>query len=312
MKFMVQNRARVYWIISAAILVIALLMTVIGFGLNRDIDFTGGVALRYDMGEVFNPEVVRAALAKQGMGNAQIVAGSAPLEAHDHDADPNHEHDSAAEAAKTRLEVRVKALSDPEAAPAALEAALRASYPQAQFVVAETVGAAANDLMSSARLCVLVACALMLIYVTIRFDLMAGVAAALGMLHDVLLMAALVVVLRISVHSAFFAVPPAIAAYSIVNTLVLFARIRETNGKSGARNLSREELVTYAAREALPRTLGIAVATVLVTKALWIFGAPSVKAVALPLCIGALVCICSSNLLTGYVWAWLLKLKGNK
>ncbi len=313
MKLMVQNRAKVCLIVSAAILVIALLMTVIGTGINQGIDFVGGVALRYDMGEAFEMHAVRAALSKQGLGAAQAVAQTVVPEAHDHAADPNHEAVDTAGADKNCLEVRVKSLADSAATAAALETALRETYPNTKLLAAEKIGATAGkDLMESVRLSMLIACVLVLIYVAIRFELLAGAAAVLGILHDVFLMLALVVILRIPVNTAFYAVPLAILAYSAANTLVIFTRIRETTGKGSARNLSRAEVVTRAAQEALPRTLGIALVALLVTVMLWILGVAAVKEIALPLLLGMLVCLYSSNMLTGYVWAWLLKLRGNK
>ena len=74
MKFEMKNRLKPCAAISAVIMVIALVMTMMGMGMNLGIDFTGGTLMTYNMGQQFNPADVSAALAACGVGDAQIAA----------------------------------------------------------------------------------------------------------------------------------------------------------------------------------------------------------------------------------------------
>ena len=50
----IQKRARICLCVSAAILVIALVMSLMGYGINYGIDFAGGLNIQYDMGAAFS------------------------------------------------------------------------------------------------------------------------------------------------------------------------------------------------------------------------------------------------------------------
>ena len=45
----IKNRSRICLIISAAIILIALVLTVCGRGINLGIDFEGGLSMQYDL-----------------------------------------------------------------------------------------------------------------------------------------------------------------------------------------------------------------------------------------------------------------------
>lgn len=69
----------------------------------------------------------------------------------------------------------------------------------------------------------------MLIYIAIRFDFYSGLAAIIGLLHDVAIMLSAVVLLHsfIRVETTFIAALLTIVGYSINNTIIIFDRIRE-------------------------------------------------------------------------------------
>ena len=45
----IKNRSRICLIISAAIILVALVLTVCGRGINLGIDFEGGLSMQYDL-----------------------------------------------------------------------------------------------------------------------------------------------------------------------------------------------------------------------------------------------------------------------
>ncbi len=64
MKFEMKNRLKPCAALSAVIIVIALVMSMMGMGMNLGIDFTGGTLMTYDMNvKTFDTADISAALA---------------------------------------------------------------------------------------------------------------------------------------------------------------------------------------------------------------------------------------------------------
>ncbi|MDR3051447.1 MAG: protein translocase subunit SecF, partial [Oscillospiraceae bacterium] len=285
-----QSRARVCLLISAGIMLLALILTLCGYGLNMGIDFTGGIILKYEMGQAFDVNDITDALAAENLTSVSVAkTGEAQTEAQIRTPDVGEQSD----------EMR-----------ASFEAALSEKYPNMRYISVERVGAVAGrSLIDNAINSVLLAWALMLIYIAIRFDFFSGVAAVLGILHDVLMMLSLMVLLRsfIQINSTFIAAMLTIVGYSINNTIVIFDRIRENLRKSSLRGVPRSEVVTQSVKESLTRTVNTTLTTLITTVLLFALGVDSVKEFSLPLIAGMLSGIYSSNLINGYVWGYLLE-----
>ena len=214
----IQKRARVCLCVSAAILVTALVMSLLGYGINYGIDFAGGLNIQYDMGAAFNQADVETALRNQGI--SQFTISSSGAEGH-------------------VVQIRVPTLSGDEEIQNlqnGLEADLSQIYPDMDIetATASYVGPVAGaTLVRNAVISVLLAAVLMLAYIALRFDFASGLAAVIGLLHDVLIMIAFMVILRsvIQMNSSFIAAMLTIVGYSINNTIVIFDRIRENNKK---------------------------------------------------------------------------------
>jgi preprotein translocase subunit SecF len=153
----------------------------------------------------------------------------------------------------------------------------------------------------------------MLIYIAIRFDLFSGLAAVFGLLIDIAIMSALMVFCRAfaQINSTFIAACLTIVGYSINNTIILFDRIRENHRKADNRGASRMEMVTLSVREIVGRTMNTTLTTLIAIVTLYILGVSSTREFALPLIIGMLSGVYSSNMINGYVWAFLLEKRGS-
>ena len=289
MKFEMKNYLKPCAAISALIIVIALVMTITGNGMDLGIDFTGGTIMTYNMGAQFEVADVEAALAANGVTGSQIAKTGED---------------------ETQVQIRIADNENTDDLRDALEAELSGTYPNIAYVDISRVGAVAGrDLINSAINSVSVAAVLMLIYIAFRFDFYSGIAAVIGLLHDVLIMLAMVTILRsfIRVETTFIAALLTIVGYSINNTIIIFDRIRENQKKPGARALAREQIVSQSVTECLPRTLNTTITTLLTVVTLYVLGVSSVKQFALPLIIGILAGTYSANLLNGYVWALLVE-----
>ena len=293
----IQNRARICLCVSAAIMVIALVMSLCGFGINYGIDFAGGLNIQYNMGAAFEQADVETALKNQGINEYAI---------------------STSGEGGAIVQIRVPTLSDEaeiQNLQNGLEAELSAKYTTMDTATATAsyVGPIAGKvLVRNAILSVVLAAALMLVYIAIRFDLSSGLAAVIGLVHDVLIMLSFMVILRsfVQMNSSFIAAMLTIVGYSINNTIVIFDRVRENKKKAVDSN--RDVIASTSVKECLGRTINTTLTTLITIVALYILGVASIREFALPIIVGILSGVYSANLINGYVWAFLETRKKNK
>lgn len=282
----VKNRSKICLMVSAAIMVVALILTVCGLGVNYGIDFSGGLSMQYAMGGEYNKADVENILNGMNVGAYTIT-----------------------EQGGNEINIRIKDIKedDVQAVQASFEEALNAKYPAAarDGDVSYVGPVAGKTLLTNAFTSVLLAGALMLVYIAIRFDFNSGVAAVFGLLHDVLMMWAFMVLLRnvIQMNSSYIAAMLTIVGYSINNTIVIFDRIRENVRKAPA--TPKAEVVNKSISECLGRTVNTTLTTLLTIVTLYILGVNSIKEFALPIIIGIVSGVYSANMINGYVWAFL-------
>jgi len=284
----IKNRSKTCLIVSCAIVFIALMLTLFGHGINLGIDFEGGLSMQYDMKTAVLSSDVSDVLSSMGVSSSTVtVQGSG-----------NNE-----------VNIRIKdvAKDDIQKVQDDFEASILEKYPGAESIgdvnyVGPVAGA---TLVRNAVISVLLAAALMLVYIAIRFDLNSGLAAVFGLLHDVLIMLSFMVIFRsfIQMNSSFIAAALTIVGYSINNTIVIFDRIRENAKKLSS--TAREEVTNISIRESLGRTVCTTATTLITIVALCILGVASIREFALPIIIGILSGVYSANMINGYVWAFL-------
>ena len=284
----IKNRSKICLIISGAIILVAVLLTVFGHGINLGIDFEGGLSMQYDMKTAVTSANVSAVLDTMGIKSSTVTV-------------QGRDNNEAV--------IRIKDVSkdDIQKVQAEFEEHIKKDYPDAESVgdvnyVGPVAGA---TLVKNAVISVLLAAALMLIYIAIRFDLNSGIAAVFGLLHDVLIMLSFMVIFRsvIQMNSSFIAAALTIVGYSINNTIVIFDRIRENAKKMP--NVAREQVTNISIKESLGRTICTTVTTLITIVALCILGVASIREFALPIIVGILSGVYSANMINGYVWAFL-------
>ena len=284
----IKNRSRICLLISAAIIVAALLLTVFGHGINLGIDFSGGLSMQYDVKTAVNKAVIETALDKMDVGSYVVnVQGANDNE----------------------INVRIKdvAKDDIQIIQSTFENEVKAEYPEIESIgdVSYVGPVAGKTLVRNAVVSVLLASLLMLIYIAIRFDLNSGLSAVFGLIHDVLIMLSFMVIFRsvIQMNSSFIAAALTIVGYSINNTIVIFDRIRENAKKMPTS--PKEEVTNVSIRESLGRTICTTATTLITIVALCILGVASIREFALPIIVGILSGVYSANMINGYIWAWL-------
>lgn len=292
----VKNYSRQCLMISAGIMVLALLLSLFGMGINVGIDFSGGMSMQYTMGEAVTQSDIEGVLNGIGLKDYAVsVQGTG----------------------KDSINIRIKAIDEDgvQGVQASITEALQAKYPNAAiYGDVNYVGPVAGaTLLRNAFLSVLIAALCMLIYIAIRFDFNSGAAAVLGLVHDVLIMLSFMVILRsfVQMNSSFIAAMLTIVGYSINNTIIIFDRIRE-NARKMPSSTPRADVVNRSIKECLGRTINTTLTTLVTIVCLYIFGVSSIREFALPIIVGIISGVYSANMINGYVWAFLEEKKRAK
>ena len=147
----------------------------------------------------------------------------------------------------------------------------------------------------------LLACAGILIYVTIRFEFTSGCVAIIALVHDVLLLLGLYSLLQWSVNINFIAAVLTVLGYSINNTIVIMDRIRENTRHS--RKETYAEIANTSILQTMTRSINTTVTTLLTIGMVYILGVQSIQAFALPIIIGIIFGFYSSVFISGPLWA---------
>ena len=151
-------------------------------------------------------------------------------------------------------------------------------------VVLQTFG---DELKTSAVQAVLIALGLVLLYITIRFQWRQGVSAIVALVHDVLVVVGIFSIFDKEFSLTVVAALLTVVGYSLNDTIVVFDRIRENQGKY--RKKSFEETINLSITETLSRTLITSGTTLLVVLALFFLGGEIIHDFAFALLVGVLI-----------------------
>ena len=252
---------------------------------NFDIEFTGGTAVTVDMGSEFNNDDLAAVCSEvTGQSNPQIqkILGT--------------------------NEASIKLQSIDGETRTALSNAIIEKFGLAEdsiLSVQDISATVSGEMQRTAFIAVLIACAAMLVYITIRFhDFKTGISSIIALVHDVLIMLAFYAVFRVPVNNAFIAAVLTVVGYSINATIVIFDRIRENKGQGNYKTV--DELVNSSVKQTLKRSVYTSLTTFFAICAVYVFGVKSVKEFALPIMVGIISGTYSSVFLSGSVWYMLL------
>ncbi len=280
------EKAKLIAIIPLVIILVGVVSMIANGGFVQDVDFAGGMTMYVEMGKEVDfgevADVVKGADASitspkvLKSDGTVIIIQTTPIE----------------------RDVRNKII-----------VALQEKYElgdEAILQVEDVTATMGAELRAQALKAALIACLLMLVYITIRFEFFTGASAVICLLHDVLVMLSFYVIFRVPINANFIAAMLTIIGYSINNTIVVFDRIRENQGKVQRSNLN--ELVNTSVKQTLKRSFYTTLTTIIPVILLYVLGVDSIKEFALPLMVGLLAGTFSSVLLAGPIWAGLKNL----
>jgi preprotein translocase subunit SecF len=276
MRFDFISRSKVWLALSGTLIMIGLMALLIRGGLNLGLDFRGGTLLQLRFTKTVSTEDVRNVLKDYGLEKSGIQnsGGNTVL-------------------------IRTRDLTDQERQD--VLAGLKEKLGSYEVFRTEKVGATiSRELTRNAFLASAIASALMLVYITVRFEFKFAVAAILALIHDLLVTVSLFALFNIEVDSTFVAAILTILGYSINDTIVVFDRIREN--LKARRKEPLEELVNRSINETLTRSINTSLTTLFTVIALLFFGGETTKVFALALLIGLASGTYSSIFISSPLW----------
>ncbi len=138
--------------------------------------------------------------------------------------------------------------------------------------VGATVG---EELKTSAIYALLIGGALIVLYITLRFEFKFAVAAITALIHDIIISVGAIALLGYEVNTPFIAAVLTLLGYSINDTIVVFDRIRETVRRKNSGTLG--ECIDRSINQVMTRSINTSLTTFLAVVAILVFGGDSLK-----------------------------------
>jgi len=255
-------------ILSLALIALSVATVVARGGLNYGIDFVGGTIVEIKFQAPVDIAAVRSALGPAGLGGAEIKHFGSPSEVL-----------VSTEQSSTSVEGIEKLVRT------GLDAHWAGQYSvQRLEMVGPKVGA---DLRSKALWSLIASWALMLAYVTWRFEFKFAVGGILALVHDVIIAVGLFTLLGRTFSLTVLAAVLTIVGYSINDTIVIYDRIRELLRREGKRSF--REIIDLAVNQTLSRSILTSLTVFFVLLVLFFFGGEIISDFSLILLIGVVV-----------------------
>ena len=258
------KRRRTWYAISGV--VIAVSVVALGVrGLNLGIDFRGGTQVTFKTTQPVSVAKVRSVTAKDGFPDA-VIQGTG----------------GSKNGGYQGFQIRTEALDGPQLTQ--LQASLRTGVgatAQGATTVSSSFG---SQIARLAIIAVIVSLLLIILYITIRFDLKYAVPVILALLHDIVITVGIYALTGFEVSTATVAAVLTVLGYSIYDTIIIFDRIRENAGVM--RRSSFATIANISLWETIRRSLATTFITLLPIAALLTFGGATLKDFAFALLIG--------------------------
>ncbi len=253
----------------ASVLSIALVIASIALlgvrGLNFGMDFTGGTSVEFEYAEAPSLDEIRTQLTEAGYEQFSVQNFGAD----------------------TIVLIRMAEAGNDELANEVTEVLSRTGA-ELELVSSEFVGSQVGDeLKEDSGLGLLIALAVVLIYVGMRFQFKFGIASVIPLAHDVLIVLGVFALFQWTFDLTVLAALLAIIGYSLNDTIVVADRIRENFRKM--RVGEPWDIINQSIHETITRTINTSGTTLVVLIALYFLGGEAINNFALALMIGVVV-----------------------
>jgi preprotein translocase subunit SecF len=233
---------------------------------NYSVDFTGGTQVLFAFDTPVDSTAIKQVIVDAGWTSANVR-----------------------DFGKNEILVRVKEFEgDTVGLGKRIQLSLQKSMPEnsVHILQTESVGAGVGaDLRGKSMYAIIVALLFMLGYIAMRFWSFAFAAGAIiALVHDAIVMLAIFLLLDREISINFIAAVLTVLGYSINDTIVIFAQIREFMRKR--KDASLEEIVNDSLNYTLKRTILLSLSTGLPVMVMLLFGGEVLQDFSLALLIG--------------------------
>ncbi len=295
--------SKIYYIISAAIVLVAIIVTAT-MGLNVDIEFKGGSVATYSYeGEIETSDI--EALVKETIGFTAKTRIS----------------ESVADNSKNVIISIAEEISSEQQIK--LTEALEKEYKDNKLALVESSSVNAmngRNFFVKCLIAVAFAAALMGVYIAFRFKNIggwtAGATAVIALVHDLIVCYAVYAIFRIEIGGNFMAVMLTILGYSINDTIVIFDRVRENKDNFG-KKISVADNVNLSLNQSTQRAINTTATTLMALTVViivcLIYNIDSMFNFVFPMAVGLISGVYSSMFLAPCIWVkWEEKLSSKK
>ncbi len=252
-----------YRLVAAAFSAILMIGSLVAFGtigLNKGIDFEGGLLLEYSTVEDADMAQFRSVLGSLNMGDVVVQTFGAPNDVLIRiERQPGNEE---------------LGITDAEAQQIAIVLVRDTLETEIEDVTFRRSGSVSpkvsGELVQSGVMAVTFAVLAVLLYIWFRFEWHFGVGAVVALVHDVVLTIGFFAVTGLEFNLSIIAAILTIVGYSLNDTVVVYDRVREKLRKF--RSMPLEDLLNLSLNKTLQRTLMTSITTLIALFSLFIFG----------------------------------------
>lgn len=279
--------------VSILLLVLAVVVVAVRGKDCLGIDFTGGTQLTYDFQKAIPAEQIASFLETKGFENKVTYKTGSAVDA------------------KKQLEIVIREKSGrnkeqtAEAGATLMETIskeLNSKFPDAQFKSSSqsTLGALIGEnFMKSAVISILISFAVMILYMTFRFQFSYSVSGNIVLLHDVIVAIGLYLLCGGQITMNVVAAALTIIGVSINNTIIVFDRVRENIRL--VKNKSYYELINLSINQTLSRNILTTSTILMVLVMQLIFGGSGIRDFVAVMMFGLIVGTYSSIFITNLI-----------
>lgn len=281
--------------ITGSVIVAGMIMMILRGGPDWSIDFRGGLDMQVRFETPVSDGHVRAALSGMSVGEVKTISSLGQPD---------------------EISVRLKVTENSNETQRQVMEKLSAAFPGNKVevrnvdVVGPKVG---GELRRQAAISAVVACALLLIYISWRFRFEYALGGVLGLVHDTLLTMAFLTFFNYEFSLQVLAAILTLLGFSINDTIVIYDRIRENLKK--LRQMSLAEIMNLSINETLSRTIITSLTVFMTVLVLFIFGGPVLRGFSFAMLVGVVTGTYSSIYVSSPIvleWAERHALKGKK
>lgn len=283
-KFDIVGRRKLWYTLSLLVIIPGIIC-MFTKGFNLGIDFTGGTIIDLRFAKSVTITEVRDVLKEYKLDNSMIqLAG-----------------DNSSDSLAQDVMIRTVDLSENDRK--AVMASLKDKLGNYDVMREEKVGATmGSELMLRALWATLLSWAMIVLYISYRFEFKFGVAAVLGLVHDILIVLSVFSFMQKQVDASFIAALMTIVGYSANDTIVIFDRVRENLKLHFRKGGDIEALVNTSIYQTLTRSIYTVSTVLFTTFALYFFGGDTTKDFSFALLIGFAVGAYSSIFVASPLW----------